>query len=173
MHLRLDVTFSNAVDDDVAAIAALHDESARRLGRDFGDGPWARPLVLRRLDVAPGRGLVRVGRCDGAVVCSLRLQTKRPWAIDPAYFTPAARALYLVNMVVAPANQRRGIGRAALDDAWSVALDWPADAIRLDAWGAAAGAGPFYERCGYAHRGYAVYRGTPLIYYERRLDRDR
>jgi GNAT superfamily N-acetyltransferase len=96
----------------------------------------------------------------------LRLQTKKPWAIDVSYFSPALRPLYLVNMVVAPASQRRGIGRTALEDAREAAGRWPADAIRLGAWGAAAGAGPFYERCGFAMRGYASYRGTPLVHYE-------
>lgn len=162
----MEVIFGDAIADDIEAIAALHVRTARMLGEEFGEGPWARPLTVRRLDVVPGRASIRVGRREGAIVCALRLQTKKPWAIDVSYFTPALRPLYLVNMVVAPSSQRRGIGRAALEDAREVARQWPAQAIRLDAWGAAAGAGPFYERCGYVRRGYAIYRGTPLVYYE-------
>jgi GNAT superfamily N-acetyltransferase len=110
-----------------------------------------------------------VGRQDGAIVCALRLQRKKPWAIDVSYFSPVQRPLYLVDMVVVASLQRRGVGRTALADAFEIAREWPADAIRLDAWAAPAGAGPFYERCGYAERGHAIYRGTPLVYYERVL----
>ena len=47
-----------------------------------------------------------------------------------------------------------------------VAAAWPADAIRLDAYDHAAGAGPFYAKCGFRERGRVVYRGNPLAYYE-------
>ena len=39
----------------------------------------------------------------------------------------------------------------------------------LDAYDAEAGAGGFYARSGFAERGHLVYRGNPLIYYERLL----
>jgi GNAT superfamily N-acetyltransferase len=57
-----------------------------------------------------------------------------------------------------------------LDRALEVARDWPADAVRLDAYDAPAGAGPFYEKCGWEERGRVVYRKCPLIYYERLLN---
>jgi hypothetical protein len=47
-----------------------------------------------------------------------------------------------------------------------VARSFPADAIRLDAYEDAAGAGPFYRKCGYTHVGGATYRGVPLLYFE-------
>ncbi len=37
-----------------------------------------------------------------------------------------------------------------------------ADAVRLDAYAHAAGAGECYLRCGFCVRGHADYRGTPL-----------
>ena len=70
-------------------------------------------------------------------------------------------------MAVEPALQRTGIGRAMLDDAKRIAREWPGDAIRLDAYDTAAGAGEFYAKCGFREVGRAIYRGTPLIYYER------
>ncbi len=100
------------------------------------------------------------------IVATLRLVTKKPWAIDTKYFTPVKRPLYLLDMAVAPALQRQGVGRELLAAATPVARAWPADAIRLDAYDAPAGAGRFYERCGYREAGRAVYRKTPLIYYE-------
>lgn len=78
----------------------------------------------------------------------------------------ALTTLYLTGMAVSVAHQRRGLGRAALDDARGVAAAWPADAIRLDAYDAPAGAGEFYERCGYEARARVAYRDVPLIYYE-------
>jgi GNAT superfamily N-acetyltransferase len=100
------------------------------------------------------------------VVTVLRLATRKPWAIDTAYFTPVSHALYLTGMAVAVAWQRQGLGRQALDDATAIARAWPAGAIRLDAWDAPAGAGPFYAACGYGERGRVRYRGNPLVYFE-------
>jgi hypothetical protein len=58
---------------------------------------------------------------------------------------------------------------AALEDALAVVREWPADVVRLDSYDATAGAGGFYARCGFDERGRVVYRGTPLLYLERRL----
>lgn len=100
----------------------------------------------------------------------LRLATKKPWAIDVSYFTPVKRPLYLTGMAVSVAHQSQGLGRQALEDAERIAREWPAGAIRLDAWDAAAGSGGFYDKCGYRKRGHVVYKGTPLIYYERLVE---
>ena len=115
-------------------------------------------------------GRLRVGRVDRRIVSTLRLAPKKPWAIDTAYFTPVTRPLYLTAMAVSVANQRRGWGRAALEDAFQVAREWPADAIRLDAYDAAAGAEAFYLACGYSGRGRVTYKGNPLVYCELLLE---
>jgi hypothetical protein len=47
-----------------------------------------------------------------------------------------------------------------------VARAWPSDALRLDAYDHAAGAGPFYATCGFREVGRVTYRGVPLIYFE-------
>jgi GNAT superfamily N-acetyltransferase len=100
------------------------------------------------------------------VLTVLRLATKKPWAIDVSYFTPVRRPLYLTGMTVAVAHHGQGLGRLALEDAIEVARNWPANAIRLDAYDADAGAGVFYARCGFRERGRVVYKGDPLSYYE-------
>jgi len=155
-----------ATPDDAAAIAAVRVAAADRLTRDFGDGHWSahtnEASVLR--DMKASRVLAM--RADDRIVGTLTLQTKRPWAIDVLYFTPCKKALYLINMAVAPDHQRLGIGRALLDEALRVARSFPADAIRLDAYQDPAGAGPFYRKCGYTQVGGATYRGVPLLYFE-------
>ena len=69
-------------------------------------------------------------------------------------------------MAVAPRLQRGGIGARLLEEAKAVAREWPADAIRLDAYNNAAGAGPFYVKSGFREVGRVTYRGVPLIYFE-------
>ena len=147
MHLHLDVA---------------HDLTAR-----YGEGHWSRLAtekgVLRR--ITDSRVIVaRDG--DGSIAGTLELVTKKPWAIDRAYFTAVKRPLYLLNMAVDVSLQRRGVGRLLLGEAVRVARAWPAQSICLDAYDAPAGAGEFYARCGYQERGRKVYRGVPLVYYE-------
>src|SRR6185312_9212330 len=113
------------------------------------------------------RGAVVFAAARGDVVVgTMTLTTRKPWAIDPAYFTPVTRPLHLINLAVHPDCQRQGIGRLLLEHARTVTAGWPADAVRLDAFDGPAGAGPFYARCGFAERGRRIYRAAPLIYYE-------
>ncbi len=50
-----------------------------------------------------------------------------------------------------------------------VAKARPCNAFRFDAYDEAAGAGPFYARCGFREVGRVSYRGPTLIYFERLL----
>jgi GNAT superfamily N-acetyltransferase len=100
------------------------------------------------------------------IVGSLRLTTKKPWAIDRSMITPVKRPLYLVGMAVAPDMQRKGIGALLMRRAEEVARDWPAQSIVLDAYDAEAGAGDSYAKYGYREIGRKAYKGDPLRYYE-------
>lgn len=102
---------------------------------------------------------------DG-IVGTVRLATYKPWAIDATYFAPVERPVYLVDMAVAPRAQRRGIGRQLVRAAVRIAEGWKMQAIRLDAYDHAAGAGLFYAKCGFTEVGRNTYRTTPLIYYQ-------
>ena len=159
--------FASAVAEDAAALVHLHLDVAHDLTTRYGEGHWSRLAtekgVLRR--IADSRVIV-ARDTNGSIAGTLELVTKKPWAIDRAYFTPVKRPLYLLNMAVDVALQRRGIGRLLLDEAARVARAWPAQSICLDAYDAPAGAGEFYARCGYEERGRKVYRGVPLVYYE-------
>jgi GNAT superfamily N-acetyltransferase len=162
MQLR----FRDATLKDVPLIAALQNAAAGALTMRFGPGHWSSLTTERSAALSQRHARVRVGISGGRVLTILRLATKKPWAIDVSYFTPVKRPLYLTGMAISVAHQGRGFGRLAVEDARITAGGWPADAIRLDAYDAEAGAGPFYVRSGFEERGRVVYKGDPLIYYE-------
>jgi ribosomal protein S18 acetylase RimI-like enzyme len=160
------LTIGEATDDAAAAITLLRTAVAEGLTREYGRGHWSytvtEPSVRR--DFRTSR--ILVARNGAEIVGTLRLATKKPWAIDPRYFTPVRRPLYLLDMAVAPDHQRQAIGRRLCEEAKVVARNWPADAIRLDAYDSPAGAGGFYVKCGFLEVGRAVYRKVPLVYFE-------
>ena len=160
------VRFRDARLDDVPVIAGLENAASGALTARFGAGPWSGLTNERGAELGLRHARVRVGIVDRRVVTVLRLATKKPWAIDVAYFTPVKLPLYLTGMAVGVAHMGKGLGRKALEDAANVARQWPADAIRLDAYDGAGGAGGFYEKCGFSPRGRVVYKGTPLLYFE-------
>ncbi len=155
-----------ATADDAARLAALHTTVAEHLTSVHGRGPWSSKTSENGVLYALRTSQVFVARIGAELVGTLRLTTKKPWAIDTRYFSACGQPLYLLAMAVTPARQRQGIGRRCLKEATKIAKKWPADAIRLDAYDAQAGAGDFYVRCGWTEVGRTAYRGTPLIYYE-------
>jgi GNAT superfamily N-acetyltransferase len=160
------VRFAPAGDEDAAAIADLRNAAADDLTRRYATGHWSGHTTERGVRHSMRHARVVVGRAGGPLVAVVRLATRKPWAIDPSYFTPCRLPLYLTDMAVQPGRQRQGIGRRCLEEAIEQARAWPADAIRLDSYDAPAGAGPFYARCGFTERGRVTYRGTPLVYHE-------
>ena len=166
MALPVVLAVSTATVEDAAAIAAVRNAAAMELTRCFGSGHWsgltAEPDVVRGINSSR----VLVARDAGTVVGTLRLATRRPWAIDTRFFTASKLPLYLVDMAVLPESQRRGIGRQLLEAATAAAQGWQKDAIRLDAYDHPAGAGQFYENCGFREMGRVSYGGVPLIYYQ-------
>lgn len=160
------LTFALATDDDVPALAALRATVAAHLTHAHGRGHWSAAGTEAGMARTVGNARVLVARNGPGVVAMLTLATRKPWAIDTAYFTPVPRPIYLVNMAVDPPLHARGVGRRLLAEAGTIARAIPAQSIRLDAYDAPAGAGPFYAKCGYREVGRVTYRDTPLIYYE-------
>jgi len=158
--------FRRGVPEDAAELAALHTAVADHLTSHYGTGPWSSHTSKKGVLFALRHCEVLVATEGAAIVATLRLATKKPWAIDTSYFTKCKRPVYLLAMAVAPARQRQGIGRRCLEEAERITREWPADAIRLDAYDANAGGGLFYQRCGFTEKGHVSYRKTPLIYYE-------
>ena len=161
--------FAAATVTDAEAIAVLRSIVADELTRRHGRGWWSRPCTSKGVLAEMRISHVYVHRIGGHVVATFRLATQKPWAIDLAYFTPVERALYLHAIAVRPDRQRTGLGRQCLKAALAIARAWPAQAIRLDAFDHAAGAGEFYRRGGFRETGRTTYRNVPLIYFERLL----
>jgi GNAT superfamily N-acetyltransferase len=164
-----DLAFSLAAEADAPELAAMRTRVAARLTEQFGTGHWSSAVTERGVLRGIRGSRVLVARSGEAIVGTLRLQTKKPWAIDPAYFTSVQRCLYLGDMAVEPGLQRSGVGRRLLEEARVAAAAFPAQSIRLDAYDAPAGAGGFYAKCGYREVGRVVYRSVPLVYYELQL----
>ena len=155
-----------ATAEDAAVLATLHTAVADHLTGLHGRGPWSSKTSEKGVLFAMRTSRVFVARLGTEIVGTLRLATKKPWAIDTRYFLSCRQPLYLLAMAITPLKQRQGIGRKCLKAALRIATAWPADAIRLDSYDANAGAGGFYARCGLVETGRASYRGTPLIYFE-------
>lgn len=152
--------------EDAEAIAALRNAVSDDLTFKHGQGWWTGHCTTAGVLFDRRNAMLFAGIHRGDVIATLVLATKRPWAIDLKYFPKAKRPLYLTSMAVAPELQRQGAGRACLDQAIAVARRQGADAIFLDAYDhPAAGAGPFYAKCGWREVGRAFYRQVPLIYY--------
>ena len=166
LSCAMSFTLQPARPDDAPVLAAMHTAVAEHLTASHGQGPWSSKTSEKGVLHAMRTSRVFAARLGTEIVGTLRLATKKPWAIDTSYFSACRRPLYLLAMAVAPARQRQGIGRRCLAEALRIAKDWPADAVRLDAYDAEAGGGGFYARCGWTERGRITYRGTPLIYYE-------
>ena len=132
----------------------------------FGEDRWSTMISEKSIARGLKSGRFLVASRRGRIIGALRMETKKPWAIDLRYFTPVTKAVYLHDVDVEPLSQRSGVGRGLIERAKVAAREWPVDAIRLDAYDGPSGGGPFYERCGFANVGRKTYRGVPLVYFE-------
>ena len=159
-------SISSARASDAREIAALRTQVARDMTRRFGKGHWSEcpsvALVRRQLRASD----VMVARRDGHIVGTVRLAMTKQWAIDSGAFTPVKTALYVLGLAVAPQARGLGIGRALMQAAKARAREWGAQALWLDAYDNAAGAGDFYLACGFRKVGPSTISEVPLIYYE-------
>jgi GNAT superfamily N-acetyltransferase len=164
--MELRATLADATEADAKAIVSLRHGVAQQLTVAHGRGHWSSCVTERSVLREISTSRVLLVRDQGRIVGTVRLATKKPWAIDPSHFADVRRPLYLHDLAVAPDAQRMGIGRLLVEEAKAAAKAWPGDAIRLDAYDHAAGAGPFYARCGFHPVGRVIYRGVALVYFE-------
>jgi GNAT superfamily N-acetyltransferase len=160
------LTLQPAADSDVPELVLLRAAVNRHLAQQYGEGFWIGNSSEKSERFQMTRGTVYIARFRGKLIATLTLSTRKPWSIDRKYFHPSQRPLYLTGMAVRPRHQRKGIGRLCLGEARRIAAAWPADAIRLDAFDVDAGAGGFYQECGFREVGRALYRAVPHIYFE-------
>jgi GNAT superfamily N-acetyltransferase len=160
------IRISAGKSSEAGALAALRTAVARDMTRQFGEGHWsacpARAEVLRQLRASH----VLVAWQGADLVGTVRVVRALPWAFDSSCFTPAAKPLYLLGLAVAPHCRGRGIGRQLVEAAKDTARSWNAQALWLDAYEHAAGAGPFYVKCGFRRVGRNPSREVPLVYFE-------
>ena len=164
------LSFREAVAADAQEIAALRMAAANDLTARFGKGFWSSNTTDKGVILGLSKGKVLIATRAGTIVGTLTLSTRKPWAIDTAYFSKVRTPVYLTSMAVEPTLQGQGVGRAMLAAAEETVRNWPGHSIRLDAFDAEAGAGVFYAKCGYSEKGRVVFRSVPLIYYERLLE---
>jgi GNAT superfamily N-acetyltransferase len=149
-----------------AILAASGDELARL----HGPGRWSetvKPAVFKRGVLT--RVLYLACR-QGEAVATFCLGQRRPLFYPPALFSrPEAPAVYLSSMAVAPQVQGQGIGRWCLGQAEGLAARQHLTCLRLDAYEGPAGAGPFYEKCGYRALGRVPLSEAALIVYEKEI----
>jgi GNAT superfamily N-acetyltransferase len=158
------LTFTTATMDDSEELAAIRNGVRDDFSQRFG---ISGPNTTARGTLSDMRhGQVLIARYKRAIVGSVVLIKKKPWAIDVSYFTPAAKPVYVISMNTLPAMQHKGIGSRLMKYVIATAKAGGYDAVRLDAFDAAHGAGAFYLKCSFAPRGRATYRGSPLLYFE-------
>jgi GNAT superfamily N-acetyltransferase len=158
--------FRFATQEDVPSILRLRLAVDADQARRFGTNRWVSTISEKSVARGLRSSRVLVAERDEQVVAMLRMETKKPWAIDLRYFTPVRKAVHLHDVDVDPRLQRTGAGRQMIERAKELAREWPVEAIRLDAYDGASGAGPFYRKCGFSEVGRTVYRGVPLVYFE-------
>lgn len=159
-------SISLATSSDTRAVTTLRTAVAHGMSEQFGEGDWsATPSeadVARTLSVSQ----VWVARSNTGIVGTVRLARVIPWAIDSSAFTPVASSLYVLGLAVVAEARGQGVGRQLMDAAKHAASLSTAEALWLDAYDHAAGAGPFYLKCGFRQVGRTLHRPMPLIYYE-------
>ncbi len=138
----------------------------RRLSEQFGEGFWITNLTEKGVLFEMRRSSVYVARHRNKLLATVAFSTRKPWAIDAKYFSKSRAPLCLTSMAVDPRHQGKGLGRGCIDEVRRLAMECSGDAIRMDAYDVAAGAGGFYRKCGFRLRGRASYRGVPLVYFE-------
>ncbi len=163
----MDITIGRAIPDDAGAIAVLRTRVADGMTSEFGAGHWSastsKLLVLRQMRAST----MLVARCGHGIVGTVRLATVSPAFDANAFgFTPASYALYVLGLAVASEWRRQAVGRMLMEAARTTARERGAEALWLDVYDHAAGAGPFYERCGFRRVGSAPGGEIPLTFYE-------
>src|SRR5687767_6071473 len=97
-----ELSFATATETDVPAITALRTAVAEDLTDRHGRGHWSSCPTEASVRRSLRASRVLVARYGRDIVGTLRLATKKPWAINVAYFKTVSKAVYLHDMAVVP-----------------------------------------------------------------------
>lgn len=163
----MSITILRAGPGDADALTALRIAVARDMTDRHGAGPWSvlpsKAVVIRQIRASHAL----IARSGDEAIGTVRLAWANPAVFDgTSFFSPTRAALYVLGLAVSPGHRGAGIGRKLMDASKQVTRDWPAQALWLDTYVHAAGAGDFYKRCGFREVGSSVLNHLPLRYYE-------
>src|SRR4249919_1759891 len=106
------LSLSVASEEDIPAIVYIKNAAALKLTSQYGKGHWSYQCSDKGVrNGMKDNSKLFVAKNNETVVGTARLTTKKPWAIDPGYFTKVEQTIYLVDMAVHPDHQRKGVGR--------------------------------------------------------------
>ncbi|MBA2706217.1 MAG: hypothetical protein H0U59_00230 [Gemmatimonadaceae bacterium] len=94
--------FQRAHENEAAAVAGVRAAAARDLTTRFGRGHWSSEPTQRGVMSGMRGSEIWIGKRAGVAVATFRLTTRKPWAIDPTYFTSRERPIYVTDMAVEP-----------------------------------------------------------------------
>lgn len=155
---------------DVGAVRDILTAAASDLTTRFGHGHWSNVRAVETLQKYASNGTLHIVEADAGPVATLRLTDRKIGFYKKGWFArPQDPAGYLLDMAVHSDHQRRGIGRQAMELAERLARRDGLLAVRLDAYKGHAGAGKFYEKCGYRLVHESAMRGVALQYFEKLL----
>ena len=158
------IAFTVATPRDAPEVVALHEAVARHLEHALpGSRRWRVP-PQRQLVASMQATEIILARYGEAFVAMFRLDPAKGFC-GVARFTEVESFVYLLEMAVHPAHQRRGIGRLCLEEAERRARARGSKAIRLDTNDDPVKAAGFYASCGYRE----VLHHAQTVYFERLL----
>jgi GNAT superfamily N-acetyltransferase len=154
--------------EDVQPVRRILAAAASDLTARFGIGHWSGVGSAETLRKYVEQGSLYVVQANDAAVGTLRLTERKPGFYRGEWFAdPKALTCYLFDMAIDPPHRRRGAGRQAMRLAEELARSRGLAAIRLDAYGGPAGAGRFYEKCGFRQVYGGDFKGVALEYFEK------
>lgn len=153
----MSIIIRKATEHDLDAVSRLYDDLNDHLAANINYPGWRKGSYPLRADAEEGlsNDTLHVAEIDGTIAGTVMyLRTQDPayrnadWQIP--YNSPV---LTLHILAIHPAYQGRGVGRALMDYAETLAKERGALAVRLDTHEGNAPACRLYEKCGYSMRG--------------------
>ena len=156
--------------EDARHVREIRLRAAEHLTGRYGVGHWSGVSTLRTLKKHALESSIFAVESAGTMVGTFTLSEKKIGFYRKSWFAnPEDAAIYLTDMAIDPAEQRKGTGRWCMVQIESIAQSRGILEVRFDAYDAPAGAGAFYRKCGYTRVHWGSIGSTALEYYEKSL----